>query len=93
MTKARENFDSLTAKDKALILADLNSPPPVPVPAAAPAALAGDFVSMVSAVVEALNIPNIVKKCTKRSRDSDPDSKGEEVDRFARLTSFGSQEL
>ena len=67
--------------------------PPVLVPAAAPPAPASDVVSLVSAVVEALDIPNIVKKCTKRSRDSDPDSKGEEVDRFARLTSFGSQEL
>ena len=53
----------------------------------------GDVVSMVSAVVEALNIPSIVQKCTRRSRDSDPDSEDEEVDRFARLTSFGSREL
>ena len=48
---------------------------------------------MVSAVVDALNIPSIVKKCSKRAQDSDADSEEEGADRFARLTSFGSQEL
>ena len=92
LTKARENFDSLSAKDKALILADLNNVP-VPVPAPAPAVPSGDFVSMISAVVEALDIPKMVKRCSKVSRDSDPDSEDYEVNKFARLTFFGSQEL
>lgn len=62
----------------------------MPLPAAA---FAGDVVSMVSAIAEALNIPSIVKNCTKRSGNSDLDSEKGKVDRFARLTSFGSQEL
>ena len=56
-------------------------------------AQASDVVSMVSAVVDALNIPSIVKKCSKRAQDSDADSEEGGSDRFARLTSFGSQEL
>ena len=71
MKKARENFDSLSAQDKALILVDLATNSSVPLPVAAPAAPASDVFSMVFAVVDALNIPEIVKKCTKRSTDSD----------------------
>ena len=48
---------------------------------------------MVSAVVEAQNIPDMVEKCSKGSVDSDADSDEDGADRFARLTSFGSQEL
>ena len=91
---ARESFDSLSPADKARILADLmpvHQAVEAPVPISP--APAGDVVSMVSAVVEALDIPNIVKKCSKRSQDSDADSEEEGADRFDRLTSFGSQEL
>ena len=35
----------------------------------------------------------MVKKCSKRTGDSDADSDEDGADRFARLTSFGSQEL
>ena len=55
----------------------------MPVPVAAPAAPANDVVSMVSAVVEALDVQNTVKECTKRSGDSDPDSDEEGAERFA----------
>ena len=91
---ARESFESLSPQDKTRILADLMPTPQVAVapPTSAPAQ-ASDVVSMVSAVVDALNIPSIVKKCSKRAQDSDADSEEEGADRFARLTSFGSQEL
>ena len=91
---ARESFESLSPQDKTRLLADLMPTPQVAVapPTSAPAQ-ASDVVSMVSAVVDALNIPSIVKKCSKRAQDSDADSEEEGADRFARLTSFGSQEL
>ena len=90
LTKARENFVSLSTKDKALILADLYT---LPVPVQVPAAPTSCVVSMVTAFVEALDIPKVAKRGTKISMDFGPDSEDEKVDRFARLTSFGSQEL
>ena len=75
-------------------MADLIPAPQVAVaPSPSSPAQASDVVSMVSTVVDALDIPNIVKKCSKRSQDSDADSEEEGAGRFARLTSFGSQEL
>jgi hypothetical protein len=92
--KARESFESLSHQDKTRVLADLMPTPQVAVaPSPSAPAQASDAVSMVSAVVDALDIPNIVKKCPKRPQDSDADSEEEGADRFARLTSFGSQEL
>ena len=90
---ARECFDALSAQEKVRILADRMPPKPVPAPLVVSPAQPNDVVSMVSAVVEALNIPDMVKKCTKRSGDSDADSDEDGADRFSRLTSFGSQEL
>ena len=58
-----------------------------------PGAPSGDVVSMVSAAAEALDIPKMVMRCSKISRGSDPVSEDDEKERFARLTSFGSQEL
>ena len=56
-------------------LADLMPTPQVAVaPFPSAPAQASDVVSMVSAVVDALNIPSIVKKCSKRAQDSDADS-------------------
>jgi hypothetical protein len=92
-TKARESFEALSPQEKARILADLMPANPGPAPPPISPAQPNDVVSMVSAVVEALNILDMVKKCSKRSGDSDADSDEDGADRFARLTSFGSQEL
>ena len=54
----RDNFDSLSDREKASPLTELVAPAPVPVPVPAPTPSAGsDVVSIVSAAVEALNIP------------------------------------
>ena len=79
------------AQNKVRDLADLMPPNPVPAPPAP--AQPNDVVSMVSAVVESLNIPDMFEKCSKGSGDSDADSGEDGADRLARLTSFGSQEL
>ena len=61
-TTARESFEALSPQEKARILADLLPANPVPAPRPISPAQPSDVVSMVSAVVEALIIPDMVKK-------------------------------
>ena len=98
---AREGFSALSTAEKTKVLADLNltsipsTGPITGVPPAEkpPGSSGSDVISMVSAVVTAMDLPNLLKQANKRKACSDSDSEDDDANRFARLTSFGSQEL
>ena len=98
---AREGFSSLSPAEKIKVLADLNitTNPPTELIAGVsptdkpPGSSGSDVISMVSAVVTAMDLPNLLKQANKRKASSGSDSDDEDTNRFTRLTSFGSQEL